>query len=254
MNSSEDQIRNSVRETYGSIAKAGSCCGPAAICGSVDPLRLGYSADELARSPAGAEMGLGCGNPLAIASIKPGEVVVDLGSGGGFDCFLAAEKTGAAGRVIGIDMTPEMISRARSNASKSERKNVEFRLGEIEYLPVGDNTVDVIISNCVINLSPDKPQVLREAYRILKPGGRLAISDTLATEAIPEELRKDLAAYAGCVAGAVHQEEMEAMLSAAGFREVRIELREQSRDFINEWLPGKNAGKYVVSATIEAVK
>jgi ubiquinone/menaquinone biosynthesis C-methylase UbiE len=199
-------------------------------------------------------MGLGCGNPLAIASIKPGEVVVDLGSGGGFDCFLAGRKTGTQGRVIGVDMTPDMISKARLNASKGKHENVEFRLGEIEHLPVADNSVDLIISNCVINLSPDKGQVFREAHRILKPGGRLAISDILATQPIPPALQQDLAAYAGCVAGAAQKNDVEAMLASAGFKSVNVTLRQESRQFINEWLPGKNAGDFVVSATIEAIR
>ena len=252
-----DEIKKAVRETYGAIARANeSCCGPSSSCGTtrIDPVTLGYAPGDRAQVPEGSEMGLGCGNPLAIASIEPGEVGVDLGSGGGFDCFLAGQKTGPKGRVIGVDMTPDMISKARLNASKGKHENVEFRLGEIEHLPVADNTVDLIISNCVINLSPDKLQVFREAYRILKEGGRLAISDILATQPIPPALQQDLAAYAGCVAGAAQKKDIEAMLATAGFKDIQVALRDESRAFINEWLPGKNAGDYVVSATIRAQK
>ncbi len=252
-----DQIKQAVRDTYGFIARSnGSCCGTAS-CGSgaaVDALALGYSTTDVAQAPQGSEMGLGCGNPLAIASIKPGEVIVDLGSGGGFDCFLAGQKTGVTGRVIGVDMTPDMISKARLNAAKGNHTNVEFRLGEIEHLPVADNTVDLIISNCVINLSPDKAQVFRDAFRALKPGGRLAISDIIATQPLPEPLQRDLVAYSGCVAGAAQKSDIEAMLTSAGFRSVNVTLRGENRKFINEWLPGKNAGDFVVSATIEAIK
>jgi SAM-dependent methyltransferase len=253
-----DKVRQSVRDAYGAIARtSGSCCGPSSNCGAgapTDALTLGYSPGDLAQAPKGSEMGLGCGNPLAIASIKPGEVVVDLGSGGGFDCFLAAKKTGPAGRVIGVDMTPDMISKARLNASKGGHDNVEFRLGEIEHLPVADNSADLIISNCVINLSPDKAQVFRDAFRVLKPGGRLAISDIVATQEIPAPLQQDHAAHAGCIAGAAQKSEVESLLAAAGFRNVRVSIREESRAFINDWLPGRNAADYVVSATIEATK
>ena len=252
-----DQVKNAVRETYGSIARSnGSCCGPSSSCGTTptDALTLGYSESDVAQAPQGSEMGLGCGNPLAIASIKMGEVVVDLGSGAGFDCFLAGRKTGPQGRVIGVDMTPDMISKARVNASKGGHENVEFRLGEIEHLPVADNSVDLIISNCVINLSPDKAQVFRDAHRILKKGGRLAISDILATQPIPPALQQDLAAYAGCVAGAAQKKDVEAMLVSAGFTNIQVTLRDESRKFVNEWLPGKNAGDYVVSATISGQK
>lgn len=252
-----EQIKNAVRETYASIARSnGSCCGPSSSCGTspTDALTLGYSEADVAQAPQGSEMGLGCGNPLAIASIKPGEVVVDLGSGGGFDCFLAGRRTGPQGCVIGVDMTPDMISKARANASNGGHDNVEFRLGEIEHLPVADNSVDLIISNCVINLSPDKAQVFRDAHRILKKGGRLAISDILATQPIPPALQQDLAAYAGCVAGAAQKKDVETMLASTGFTNIQVTLRDESRKFINEWLPGKNAGDYVVSATITAQK
>jgi len=199
-------------------------------------------------------MGLGCGNPQAIAKLKEGEVVLDLGSGGGFDCFLAARKVGAKGHVIGIDMTPEMLSKARGNAVKGDYKNVEFRLGEIEHLPAADNSVNVIISNCVINLSPDKKQVFREAYRVLKSGGRLAISDVVAFKELPPKVKKDLEAYSGCVAGAAIVSDVKTMLAEAGFSKVKVEMDEASRKFIKDWFPGSGIEAYVISAKIEAVK
>jgi SAM-dependent methyltransferase len=204
--------------------------------------------------PEGANMGLGCGNPQAIAALSPGETVLDLGAGGGFDCFLAARRVGTTGRVIGVDMTPDMLSKARANAQKLEAKNVEFRLGEIEHLPVADGSVDVILSNCVINLSPDKGAVFREAFRVLNPGGRLAISDVVATRALPEALANDVVALAGCVAGAANVETIGALLRKAGFDEIRVQVNEQSRAFIKDWIPGSGAENYVASATIEAVK
>jgi SAM-dependent methyltransferase len=254
----EDQIRQQVRERYGAIARseesecgcAPSCCSPAATA----PEKLGYESGDVASVPEGAEMGLGCGNPTAIASIRPGETIVDLGSGGGFDCFLAARETGPTGAVIGVDMTSDMISKARANAAKAGTANVEFRLGEIENLPVGDNTADLIISNCVVNLSPNKPRVLSEVFRVLKPGGRVAISDIVATATLPEGLRNDFAAYTGCIAGASTVADLEQWLLERGFVEVRITVKEDSRAFIDEWVPGKNAGRYVASATIEARK
>ncbi len=261
-----DSHRQSVRSAYAKVAQAessGSCCGvESSCCGVSDDAaintlistRLGYSADELAKVPSGADMGLGCGNPKAIAALKPGEVVVDLGAGGGFDCFLAAHEVGPQGRVIGIDMTPDMLSKARNNAAKGKYGNVEFRLGEIEYLPIADATADVIISNCVINLSPDKPQVFREAFRVLKPGGRLAISDVVATVELPEEMRNDEALIAGCMGNASLIEELQAMIAEAGFEQVRIAPKDESREFIRDWAPGRGVEDYVVSATIEAVK
>ncbi len=261
-----DSHRQTVRSAYAKVAQAedsGSCCGvESSCCGVSDDAaintlistRLGYSAEELATVPSGADMGLGCGNPKAIAALKPGEVVVDLGAGGGFDCFLAAQEVGTGGHVIGIDMTPDMLSKARNNAAKGKFGNVEFRLGEIEHLPIADATVDVIISNCVINLSPDKPQVFREAFRVLKPGGRLAISDVVATVEMPEEMRKDEALIAGCMGNASLIEELEQMISEAGFEQVRIAPKDESREFIRDWAPGRGVEDYVVSATIEAVK
>jgi len=217
-------------------------------------LALGYSAEDLASVPEGANMGLGCGNPQAIASLRAGETVLDLGSGGGFDCFLAARQVGAAGHVIGVDMTPDMISKARANAAKLGAKNVDFRLGEIEHLPVPDGTVDVILSNCVINLSPDKAAVFREAFRVLKPGGRLAISDVVATAPIPESVANETSAFTGCIAGAASVATIRELLSAAGFEGVRVQVNEESRTFIREWMPGSDAERYIASATVEAMK
>ena len=255
----QDQVRRQVQERYGAIAqKSGSCCGSngddgVLECGT-DAERLGYSPDDVVSVPEGSEMGLGCGNPTALASIKPGETILDLGSGGGFDCFLSAKQTGPTGRVIGVDMTSDMVSKARANAVKGGYTNVEFRLGEIENLPAADNTADLIISNCVINLSPDKPRVYRETFRVLKPGGRIAVSDIVALQPIPEWLIADFAAYTGCVAGAASISELKTMLTAAGFEQIRIETKESSREFINDWLPGKRAGDYVASANITAIK
>jgi arsenite methyltransferase len=254
----EENVRKAVRERYGAVArrKVSGCCG-GDTCGPTNPPaggtaaeKLGYGKDDLEGIPDGADMGLGCGNPQAIAALKPGEVVLDLGSGGGIDCFLAARQVGAKGRVIGVDMTPEMLSKARANAAKGEFRQVEFRLGEIEHLPVADHTVDVIISNCVINLSPDKPQVYREAFRVLKDGGRLAVSDVVATAALPPQVKKDLALYAGCIAGAASIEEVRSMLVSAGFVQIQIEPKDTSKEFIKDWAPGRKIEDYVVSANI----
>jgi ubiquinone/menaquinone biosynthesis C-methylase UbiE len=217
---------------------------------------MGYSNEDIQSVIAGANMGLGCGNPIALASLKPGETVLDLGSGGGFDCFLAAKQVGETGLVIGVDMTPDMLSKARMNAEKMGTHNVEFRLGEIEHLPVADNNADIIISNCVINLSPDKIKVYREAFRVLKPGGRLAISDIVATAPLPEEIRKDLALLSACVGGAVTIDDTIEMLDATGFQNIKIKPKDESRKLISQWVPkeSKNPGDYVVSAYIEAVK
>jgi SAM-dependent methyltransferase len=261
-----DDIRQNVRDSYTQVAEAsnnGGCCGVESSCcgvssdaqiNAVISTRLGYSESDLKNVPEGADMGLGCGNPRAIASIQPGETVLDLGSGGGFDCFLAAQELKDTGHVIGIDMTPAMISKARANAEKGKYKNVEFRLGEIEHLPVADNTVDVIISNCVINLSPHKDQVFRDAFRVLKPGGRLAISDVVASCELPDEVRNDLALYSGCMAGAVQIGELEAIMAEAGFTNISITPKDESKEFIKDWAPGKGVEEYVISAHIEAVK
>jgi len=253
-----DQIRQLVREQYSLAAEASNCgCAPS-CCGTAAPdavsHALGYSATETAAVPAGANMGLGCGNPQAIADLKAGETVLDLGSGGGFDCFLAARQVGESGHVIGVDMTPAMLSKARVNAEQGGYGNVEFRLGEIEHLPVADGTVDVIISNCVINLSPDKARVFRDCFRVLRRGGRLAISDVVAFADIPAHIREDMALLAGCMAGASLISDLEGMLHDAGFQHIRIAPKEQSKSFIREWAPGTPVTQYVVAATIEAIK
>ena len=259
------QIKDMVRARYGGIAEAvkeaEGCCSPAAssCCGpAIDPksksARMGYSEAELTAVPDGANLGLGCGNPQAIAALKSGEVVIDLGSGAGFDCFLAAQQVGDAGRVIGVDMTHEMLNKARSNAAKIGAGNVEFRLGELEHLPVADNTADVILSNCVINLVPDKAQVFREAYRVLKPGGRLAISDVVNTATLSAELATDTALLCGCVAGAAPAAKVEAWLAEAGFTDVSVTAKPESRELIATWAPGRGIENFVVSATVEARK
>ena len=259
MPKNNDQIRDEVRKRYAETADScgrggASCCSPSGPEAREVSEKLGYSKVELEALPGDSNMGLGCGNPVAIASLKEGETVVDLGSGGGIDCFLASLKIGETGHVIGIDMTPEMILKARQGAEEGGFVNVEFRLGEIEHLPVADGTVDVIISNCVINLSPDKPQVLRETYRILKSGGRLAISDVVTIRDLPENVRNDLDAYAGCVAGSVSTATYEEMLKEAGFSKVGITINEASGEFIKDWFPGADVEDYVRSAAIEAEK
>ncbi len=254
----KDFVRAAVRDQYASVARAdsASCCAAPGCCSpNADvSLQLGYSQEDLAAVPEGANMGLGCGNPQAIAALKPGETVLDLGAGGGFDCFLAAKQVGDAGRVIGVDMTPDMLSKARANAVKLGTANVEFRLGEIEHLPVADNSVDVILSNCVINLSPDKGAVFLDAFRVLKPGGRLAISDVVTTQELPEALAQDMAAFTACVSGAASVDTVSDLLARAGFSDIRINLKEESRAFMADWIPGSGLENYVVSATIEARK
>ena len=225
----KEEIGKAVRKRYGNIAKQGnSCCGPAkSCCGSTDSTdgisrSIGYTEEELKAVPEGANLGLGCGNPIALASLKEGEVVLDLGSGAGFDCFLAAKQVGSTGKVIGVDMTAEMVERARDNARKGDFGNVEFRLGEIENLPVGDNQVDIIISNCVINLSPNKKRVFQEAFRVLRPGGRLMISDIVLLKGLPEEIKNSVAAYVGCVAGATTKKDYLETIRAVGFGETKV--------------------------------
>ena len=261
-----DEHRQNVREAYAEVANAsngGNCCGEASSCCGVSDdsaintlisTRLGYSQADLDNVPSGADMGLGCGNPKAIAGLRTGEVVVDLGAGGGFDCFLAAAEVGREGRVIGVDMTPDMLSKARNNAERGHFDNVEFRLGEIEHLPIADATADVIISNCVINLSPNKAQVFRDAMRVLKPGGRLAISDVVATTELPESMRNDEALIAGCMGNASLIDELEQIMLDTGFEQVSIQPKDESREFIRDWAPGRGVEDYVVSATIEALK
>jgi len=225
----KDEIKNKVKEGYGRVALENrSCCGaPSSCCGSSASIQtigemIGYSKEEMNQVPEGANLGLGCGNPVALASIKVGQTVLDLGSGAGFDSFLAARAVGEQGRVIGVDMTPEMVAKARENAKKGGFRNVEFRLGEIENLPVPDDSVDVILSNCVINLSPEKPKVFAEAFRVLKPGGKLTLSDVVLLRPLPPVLANSAAAYLGCVAGASLKSDYLDMLAAAGFTDVQV--------------------------------
>ncbi len=251
-----------VRQRYAAIAAGQQDgCGPSgggACCGAAPPsLReaaraLGYTEDQVAALPADAQLSLGCGNPLAAALLAPGMTVLDLGSGAGFDCFLAADQVGPRGRVIGVDMTPEMIARARAAAAGAGRANVEFRLGELAHLPVGDGQVDVILSNCVINLTPDKRQVFREAFRVLKPGGRLAISDVLRVAAIPAALAGSDSSLCSCIAGAASTGELQDALRSAGFVDIRIVVNERSGEFIKDWEPGSGAEAYVRAALVEA--
>jgi len=259
----EEQIQEAVRARYAGIAQGqaddcgcspGSCCAPDASSTQNPSVRLGYSLTELQMIPEGANLGLGCGNPQAIAGLQLGEVVLDLGSGAGFDCFLAARQVGPEGRVIGVDMTPEMIAKARANAARAAYGNVEFQLGEIEHLPVADSSVDVIISNCVINLSTDKPSVFREALRALRPGGRLAVSDVVATAELPADIREDLVLYSACAGGAATVAELQQMLGDAGFEKIQIVPMDSSREFIREWAPGRRLEDYIVSASILARK
>ncbi|WP_280586177.1 arsenite methyltransferase [Halorubrum sp. Boch-26] len=265
--------RRVVRERYGGIAASApesdaGCCdagsgGSTECCegdesDAVDPdgasLRLGYDPADVDAVAEGANLGLGCGNPTAIAALDAGETVLDLGSGAGFDCFLAAREVAPDGRVIGVDMTPEMVERARENVAKNDAEDVEFRLGEIEHLPVADATVDVVISNCVINLSPRKPQVFREAFRVLRPGGRLAVSDVVQTAPFPDDVRLDPSSVSACVAGAATIDETESALADAGFTEVAIDPKAESESFIRDWDADRDPSEYVVSAAIEARK
>jgi SAM-dependent methyltransferase len=274
--------RRAVRQRYGSIATgseesgccddgaapepaptsagepgaAGSSCrdgGTDDAAGVAHAQALGYSREDLERVADGANLGLGCGNPNAIAGLADGETVLDLGSGGGFDCFLAADEVGPDGRVIGVDMTPEMVERARGNVASNDLDNVEFRLGEIEHLPVPDESVDVVISNCVINLSPEKRRVFEEAYRVLRPGGRLAVTDVVMTADVSPAIdRADPEQIAACVAGAATIDELETLLADAGFESVSIRPKEDSEGFISEWSDEYPLEEYIVSAVIEA--
>lgn len=267
--SDPEDVRAAVRERYGAIARergqasancclsengaASSCCTSAGGNGDSAAL-LGYSEEEMAAVPEGVDLGLGCGTPLAAAALQPGEVVLDLGSGAGFDCFLVAREVGPSGKVIGVDMTIDMLVKARRNAAAGNYRQVEFRLGEIEHLPLADASVDVVISNCVINLSPDKPQVFREAFRVLKQGGRLAISDVVTPIELPDEIKRDLTLHTGCLAGASLMSELQATLEGCGFEKIRIVAKAESREFIKDWAPGLKLEDYVVSAVIQAVK
>ena len=266
MSVKEDEIRQQIRESYSKVAEAsndGDCCGVESSCcgvssdsgiNTVVSTRMGYSEEDVNSTPEGADMGLGCGTPKAIASIQAHETVLDLGSGGGFDCFLAAQELAGTGQVIGVDMTPVMLSKARLNAEKSGHSNVEFRLGEIEHLPVADVSVDVIISNCVINLSPNKEQVFNDAFRVLKVGGRLAISDVVASAPLPDEIRNDKELLSGCMAGASPIEELKQMMHDSGFINIKISPKDESREFIKDWAPDTNVTDFVLSAYIQADK
>jgi SAM-dependent methyltransferase len=224
----KEDIRKTVRQEYAKVAKGtSSCCGGTSSCCGQSTAKeiskdIGYSDEEMNAVPDGANLGLGCGNPIAMASLKAGETVLDLGSGAGFDCFLAANRVGKAGHVIGVDMTPDMLEKARANARKGNYDNVEFRLGEIENLPAADNSVDVIISNCVINLSPDKVRVFEEAYRVLKSGGRLMLSDIVLLNKLPDFIRESVAGYVGCISGAILKKDYISAIEGRGFREVKI--------------------------------
>jgi SAM-dependent methyltransferase len=254
-------VRAAVRERYERVPQqAGGCCPPASgCCGSAAPAdaaawALGYDHSDTAAAPPGSNLGLGCGNPNGIAGLRPGETVLDLGSGAGFDAFLAARAVGPTGHVIGVDMTPAMLQAARANLQRSGAANVEFRLGEIEHLPVADGSVDAVLSNCVINLSPEKPRVFAEAFRVLRPGGRLAVSDIVALRPLPAALRADLDLYAGCVGGAALVDDLRAMLVDAGFVDVRVAPKAELAPVVDGWFPGRGIAEFVASADITAVK
>lgn len=253
------ETKELVRARYSAIAAAeAGCCAPSPSCcappsAARQARQMGYSAAQIAAGD-GANLGLGCGNPQAIAALKPGERVVDLGSGAGFDCFLAAAQVGPEGHVIGVDMTHEMLRKARDNAKKLGAGNVEFRLGDIEHLPVADSWADAVMSNCVVNLVPDKAQVYREAFRVLKPGGRLAIADVVNIAPLPEALAADPALLCGCVAGAAPAAQIDSWLAEAGFAEVRIEVKPQSAELVDSWAPGTGLAGHVAAALITATK
>jgi len=264
MSRKEDSIRTVVRNSYGEVARSSkSGCGCDCGCDGKKEInakdikemskRIGYLENDLKVAPAESNMGLGCGNPTAIASLRHGEIVLDLGSGGGFDCFLAREKVGEEGYVIGVDMTPDMISLARKNADDESFENIEFRLGEIENLPIADGSIDIIISNCVINLSPNKPRVYEEAYRVLKSGGRVCLADIATTAELPETIQNDLSLYVGCVSGASTIGHVKSMLEEAGFRDVRITPKDSSKELIDTWSDDRSLSEYIVSVIIEAV-
>ncbi len=259
----KDRIRELISKSYAEVATkqsqrnccSGGCCGNSSSFDILDTsAKIGYTSEDISNVPIESNMGLGCGNPIAIALLKEGEVVLDLGSGGGFDCFLASRQVGETGFVIGVDMTPDMIMLARENARKNGYNNVEFRLGEIEYLPVADESVDVIISNCVINLSPDKENVFKEAHRVLKAGGRLSISDVVATAELPEEIRKDLTMMTGCIAGAEYVDNIRTMIHQAGFRDIKLVPKDNGKEIVKSWVPDRNIEDYVTSFIIEATK
>lgn len=263
-NEDQNRIRQAVRQRYSCIADFNTvscdCNAPLTINSDTTisaeyvSQALGYSKVDIQSAPEGANLGLGCGNPRIITELKSGETVLDLGSGAGFDCFLAAKNVGSSGGVIGVDMTPEMVEKARHHAETSGISNVEFRLGEIEHLPVADNSIDGIISNCVINLSPEKSEAFNEAFRVLKPGGRLAISDIVAIKPLPSQIRQNLSLITGCVGGAKSIQDLKSMLFDAGFNNVLIEPLAQSRGFIKKWFPEYGIEDHIVSASISAIK
>jgi ubiquinone/menaquinone biosynthesis C-methylase UbiE len=264
MDATEEQIKNEVKSSYGAIAQSGKpcfSCSPGG-CGETPnkpsaqdyALNLGYSAQDMQESPIGADLGLGCGNPTAIASLREGEVVIDLGSGGGFDCFLASKKVGPTGKVIGVDMTPAMLELANKNALKGNYTNVEFMFGEIEKLPLSDSIADVIISNCVVNLSTNKEAVFKEAARVLKVGGRLAISDIVTTTELPDIIKQDINLYTGCITGATKVDSLKLIMESAGFGDIKIDIKEESRSFISKWAPESKAEDYIAAAYIYATK
>jgi len=257
----KEVVREHIRKSYADVAAKGSQgCGCVCNCNDTSfnvedlALNIGYKKVDLSAVPTNANLGLGCGNPLASAGLKEGEVVLDLGSGAGFDCFLARNQVKDYGYVIGVDMTPEMIKLSRENLTKSGYTNMEFRLGEIEHLPVKDQSIDVIISNCVINLSLEKQQVFNEAYRVLKPGGRLALSDVVATAKLPLDIKEDLVMIAGCIGGADYIEDLRAMLVKSGFKNIVMLPKENSREIISNWVPGRKVEEYVASYIIQAHK
>lgn len=255
--------KKEILKNYSKVARSassGGCCSGGCSCNGAEvgvkesSVKIGYSLEDLLTTPSYSNMGLGCGNPIAIASLKKGEVVLDLGSGGGFDCFLASKQVGETGRVIGVDMTPDMVELARINAADNGYINVEFRLGEIENLPVADESVDVIISNCVINLSLDKSRVFKEAYRVLKTGGRLSISDVVATAELPEEIKQDLKMLTGCIAGAEFVDNLKEMMNEAGFKNIKLTPKDNGKEIVKSWAPERRAEDCVSSYIIEAVK
>jgi len=259
MEKNNKDIKTQVKKGYAKIATQNtSCCCSGSCCGGTSQTKgiskvVGYSDDEMNAVPEGSNLGLGCGNPVAIASLKDGAVVLDLGSGAGFDAFLASPRVGKTGRVIGVDMTPEMIEKARANAKKGNYTNVEFRLGEIEKLPVEDNSVDVIISNCVINLSPDKQSVFKEAFRVLRPGGRLMVSDLVLLKDLPDSIKKSVEAYVGCLAGAIKKDKYLGFIKEAGFEDIKI-VSESSYPVDAMFDGFESAKDAVVSIKISAVK
>lgn len=260
----KEKIRAYIRKNYSNVAikgaEGGGCCSGSCSCSGSPTyiknasINIGYTENDISNVPIESNMGLGCGNPLAIASLKEGEKVLDLGSGGGFDCFLASKQVGETGHVIGVDMTPDMIKLARNNAKKNKYTNVEFKLGEIEHLPVSDESIDVIISNCVINLSLDKQQVFKDAYRVLKNGGRLSISDVVATAKLPQNIKDNLSLVASCIGGAEYIEDLKNILKNAGFKDIKLTPKDNSKEIIKSWAPDKNAEDFVASYIIEAVK